>query len=199
MKKRDLEFIFEIGALRHIKRLWSRFATPEFANLAEHHFRVAWLALLIAKHEKTVDTEKLLKLALFHDIAESRTGDADYLSRQYVERDEDLGMKDIFEDTALREEFLGLWEEYKKKDSPEAKIVKDADGLDVDLEIKEQEYKGNKIGEGWVEDRKRNVRDKFYTKTAKKLWDKIQTSNPHDWHYKGRNRVNSGDWKEKSP
>lgn len=196
MKKRDLEFLFEIGAIRHIERLWSRFGSSDFANLAEHHFRVAWIAMIIAKNEGSVDFEKLIKLSLLHDIAESRTGDADYLSRQYVERNEDLGISDMISETSLEREFYSLWGEYKEKRTLEAKIVKDADQLDVDLEIKEQEFAGNRIGEGWTEDRRKHVRDNLYTKTAKEIWDSIQNSNPHDWHYKGRNRGNAGDWKK---
>jgi len=193
--KRDLEFLYEIGTLRFIQRSWSRFLSPNFANLSEHHFRVAWLALIIAEKEKNVNLEKLLKIALLHDIAESRVGDVDYLSRQYVERNEDLGLADMVKETVLEKEMTKLWQDYKKKKSFEAKIVKDADNLDVDLEIKEQEIQGNQISKILGTHRKSVVKSRLYTKTAKKLLDAIQTSNPHDWHRRGRNRVNDGDWK----
>ena len=93
--KPDINFLYEIGTIRYIDRMWKRFLNADFENLAEHHFRVAWIALVIAKHEKVDNTDKILKMALVHDIAESRTGDVDYLSRQYVERNEELGIKDI--------------------------------------------------------------------------------------------------------
>ncbi|HSX58325.1 MAG TPA: HD domain-containing protein [Candidatus Saccharimonadales bacterium] len=194
---RDLEFLYEIGTLRFIPRSWSRFLNPDYQNLAEHHFRVVWIALIIAAREGVENTEKIVKLALMHDVAESRTGDADYLSRQYVERNEDLGMKDIFKDTALEQEFLELWKEYSAKKSLEAKIVKDADNLDVDFEIKEQEAKGDKSGVGWKKQRNEVMKKRFFTPTAKEMWYAIQKSDPHDWHYKGRNRFNGGDWKQK--
>ena len=92
-------------------------------------------------------------------------------------------------------EFISLWKEYEKRDSIEAKIVKDADFLDIDLEIKEQEVRGNKIGDGWKNMRLK-IFKKLYTKTAKEIWKAIQTSNPHDWHYKGRNRFIDGDMKK---
>lgn len=193
--RRDLEFLYEIGSLRYIKRSWSRFLTPDYSNLAEHHLRVVWIAMIIAKYEELKNIEKIVSLAILHDVPESRTGDVDYLQRQYVKRDEDLGIKDIFADTIFEIEFNSLWKEYEKRDSIESKIVKDADNLDVELEIKEQEVRGNKIGNGWKKHRLTIYR-KLYTKTAKMIWKEIQTSNPHDWHYKGRNRFNAGDLKK---
>lgn len=76
--ERDIELLYEIGALRFIPRQWTRFLNAVFANLAEHHLRVMWTAMVIAKREHA-DIEKVLKIALVHDIAESRTGDADNL------------------------------------------------------------------------------------------------------------------------
>lgn len=195
LARRDLEFLYEIGCLRHIKRTWSRFLTPEFQNLAEHHLRVIWIAMIIAKHEGVKSIEKIVSLAMLHDVPESRTGDVDYLSRQYVKRNEDLGVKDIFAGTVFEKEFISLWKEYEKRDSIEANIVKDADTLDVDMEIQEQEVRGNKIGNSW-KNMRLTAAKKLYTKTAKEIWKAIQTSNPHDWHYKGRNRFISGDLKK---
>ncbi len=194
---RDIQFLYEIGNLRFIQRQWKRFLNADFANLAEHHLRVAWLALMIAKYEGVDNTDKVLKLALLHDIAESRTGDVDYLSRQYTTRNEELGVKDMLEGTQLEKEFLDLWHEYEKRESIESKIVKDADTLDVDLEIREQTSKGFVFKEMIPSEKERaELRQKIlYTKTAKKIYSQIQKSNPHDWHVKGRNRLNAGDWK----
>ena len=76
----------------------------------------------------------------------------------------------------------------------EAKIVKDADNLDVDLELQEHEVNGIKIKEVFKQTREA-VYNKLFTDTAKKWWKEIQTSNPHDWHIKGNNRFTNGDWK----
>src|SRR5689334_1939819 len=100
---RDIEFLYEIGSMRFIPRQWKRFLNSDFANLSEHHIRVIWLALIIAAGEKVKDTGKIVKMALVHDISESRTGDADYLARQYVQRDEELGTKDMLKNTSLED------------------------------------------------------------------------------------------------
>jgi len=194
---RDLEFLYELGAIRLIPRQWHRFHMPNVANLADHHFRVVWLALVIAKRERTkVDIEKMMKMAIVHDIAESRTGDVDYLSRQYVIRNEDLGIADMLEDTSLRDEFLRLHHEYEARECLEAKIVKDADNLDVDLEIQEQASLGQTLPAGWARESNDSGNRTFYTKAAQAMHKAIYKSNPHDWHTKSpRNRVNGGDWK----
>lgn len=193
--ERDIQFLYEIGTLRFTRRQWTRFLNADFANLAEHHLRVMWLALIIAKYEKA-DIDKVLKMALVHDIAESRTGDVDYISRQYVIRNEELGLKDMLKSTALEKEFLKLYHEYEMRDSLEAKVVKDADTLDVDLELNEQESRGFNLKFAWATQRRHVGKTKLYTKTAKKFWAGIQKSDPNDWHTKGRNRLNAGDWKE---
>ena len=194
---RDLEFLYEIGAVRLIPRQWHRFHMGNVGDLADHHFRVLWLSLIIAAREKAkVDTEKMMKMALVHDIAESRTGDADYIARQYVIRKEDEGIKDMLEDTSLREEFLAVWHEYEQRECLEAKIVKDADNLDVDMELMEQGSQGHHLPMDWREARQ-NLTAKLYTKTAKQMKQAILDSNPHDWHIKSpRNRLNGGDWKD---
>ncbi len=192
---RDLEFLYEIGAIRFVQRTWKQFLNADFENLAEHSMRVAWIALVIAKREGVKDEEKILKMAMIHDIGESRTLDVNYLTRLYATRDEDKAMKDILKDTSLENEFYDLFKEYEERKTLEAKIVKDADNLDVDLELAEQEVRGIKIRSLWLKNRK-VIYNKLYTKTAKKLWKQIQDSNPHDWHMKAPNRFTQGDWKE---
>lgn len=197
--KRDLEFLYEMGSLRFVQRTWHRFLNEDLANLAEHHVRVAWIALVLARYEKVEDTGKVLKMALVHDIAESRTGDVDYLSRQYVERNEELGITDMLEDTVLADEFVQLWKEYEERTCIEAKIVKDADNLDIDLELQEQAARGGTLRDVLSDNRERVAEAKLYTDSARRFWKAIKTSNPHDWHHNGRTRLNAGDWKpEKS-
>lgn len=196
--KRDIELLFEVGAFRFIDRAWKQFLNPDVANNAEHTFRTLWIALTIAKYEKNVDTGKLLKMALVHDIPESRCGDAHYLSRQYVEQDEMMAIEDVFEKTIYGSDMKELMVEYKERQSIESKIVKDADNIDVELELKELEFKGHSLGKIWEKGRQERVYPSLYTKTARLLWDEIKNSNPHNWHLNSNNnRFRGGDWKKK--
>jgi len=194
--KRDIELLFEIGSFRFIDRTWTQFLGKIVANNSEHTLRVMWISLLLAKHEQDIDYGKLLKMALIHDLGESRTGDANYITRQYIERKEEKAIADTFKDTSLEKEMGGLFSEYEQRSSIEAKIVKDADNLDVDLEIKELEANGNTLVKKWMQPREKGVYPKLHTKQAKKMWKEIQKSNSYDWHlHSPNNRIHAGDFK----
>lgn len=191
----NVNFLYEMGSIRYIPRMWSRFGGTEFANLAEHHFHVFWIAMVIAASEPAADTGKIAKMVMVHDIAESRTGDVDYLARQYVERNDALGISDMLAETAVEKEFHDLWEEYEARESLEAKIVKDADNLNVDFELMEQAAKGSVLRDQWLH-RAKVAEGKLFTETAKELYRQLVDSNPHEWHVTGRNRISHGDWND---
>jgi putative hydrolases of HD superfamily len=196
--KPDINFLYEMGNIRLIDRMWRRFHSTDFANVAEHHFRVFWIAMVIAKNEDdgTLDTGKIAKMCIMHDITESRTGEVDYISRQYVDRKEEMAINDMLDDTSVQEEYLALWHEYEARESLESKIVKDADNLDVDFELAEQENNGNTLKDEWKTGRQKVADSKLYTETARQIHEQLKAVGPHDWHSNSqRNRHNGGDWK----
>ncbi|MCE9540948.1 HD domain-containing protein [Candidatus Kaiserbacteria bacterium] len=184
MKKRDIEFLYEIGTLRNTDRAWKQHLAMKVATDPEHCFRVAFIALLLAEAEGVKNHEKIIKMALVHDLAETRTSDFNYIQKVYVEADEKSAARDLFAGTVFRTLFADVLHEYEERKCIEAKIVKDADNLDVDLELKELEERGSQLRTKWRASR-RLVRDKkLYTKSAKKLWDDIQKSDVSSWHLK---------------
>ncbi|HEY9584171.1 MAG TPA: HD domain-containing protein [Candidatus Paceibacterota bacterium] len=189
MNKRDLEFLYEIGTLRNMDRAWKTIMATDVASDPEHTFRVIFLALLIARSEGVKNEEKIIKMALVHDIAEVRTNDHHYLHSVYVKADEHKASYDTFFGTSLADLNSKVLSEYEERKTIESKIVKDADNLDIDLELKEMDERGLKLPAKFVKFRKL-VRDKkLYTKSAKKLWDMIQKSDPADWHLKANKWV----------
>ena len=187
--KRDINFLYEIGSLRNVSRAWQQILTGKVANISEHIFRMTMIAWIIAIAEKA-NTEKVLKICLLHDIAESRTGNIAFIHRDYVTRHNRLAEEHIFVDTQLEKEAKNLLKEYEERESLEAKIVKDADNLDVDLELKELAKIGDSASLQMQKDHRPIVRaKKLYTKTAKKMWDEIQKTNPDNWH-----RTLSNNW-----
>jgi len=195
--KRDTELLYEVGCLRHVMRTWKSFNGADVANTAEHSFRVSWIALTLSKLEGKGSHEKILKLALAHDMTETRTGDTNYISRQYVKRNDELAVRDIFFDTVHEKEMLELFAEYEKRESIESQIVKDADLLDVDMELQELKARGDSLGSIWKEKREEMVYPKFYTKSAQELFKSVYANDVHDWHdVSARNRFNNGDWKK---
>src|SRR3989344_2742241 len=179
---RNIDFLYEIGSLRNIPRAWQQILTGKVQNISEHLFRVTMIAWMIAVAEKA-DTEKVIKIALIHDVSESRTGDIAFMHRDYVVRHEELAETDIFKDTLLEKEAKNLLKEYMDRMSLEAKIVKDADNLDVDFELKELSKIGDSGAMGMQKQHRQTIRaKKLYTKIAKKMWDDIQKINPNSWH-----------------
>lgn len=181
MAKRDIDFLFEIGSLRKVPRAWQQVLTGKVQNISEHTFRTAMIAWIIAAAEKA-DTSKVVKIALIHDLAESRTGDIAFLHREYTFRNEEAAAEHIFHDTVLDKEARELLVEYEERKTLEAKIVKDADNLDIDLELKELSTVGDTSALAIQKNHRPKIKTKIYTKTGKKMWDDIQKTNPNTWH-----------------
>ncbi len=185
---RDLQLLFELGTLRFVPRTWNQLHDPKFANVAEHMFRMLWIALILAKREGA-DVDKVLKIALVHDITESRTGDVHTLTRHYVQRDEESALADMMTSTSFESEAKELMEEYHKRETLEAKVVKDADTLDVDMELRELTAKGGKYPKTWDEKRRQIVEHDLYTESARKMWHEINAADPYEWYADGIERV----------
>lgn len=182
MAKRDIDFLFEMGSLRNVPRAWQQILTGRVQNIAEHTFRMTMVAWVLAIAEKA-DVNKVLKMCLLHDIGESRARDIAFMHREYVTRHEELAEEHIIENTVLEKEAKALFKEYNERKSLEAKIVKDADNIDVDLELKELAKIGDTSAIGMQKYTRPQIRNtKFYTKTAKKMWDEIQKANANAWH-----------------
>ena len=180
--KKDIDLLYEIGTLKNIQRGWRQHLGIDVANILEHSFRVMLIALIIARMEKVKDEEKIMKMVLVHDLAETRTSDLSYVQKVYVKADEERAAKEMFSGTVLQNLEEAVLKEYEERRSIEAKIVKDADNLDVELELKEFETRGSKLPVKWRTFRRKIRDEKLYTKSAKKLWDLIQKSDSENWH-----------------
>ena len=192
---RDIELLYEIGTLRRVARAWVQFGGDQkLANVAEHTLRVAWLALILAKREGA-DLGTVTQLALVHDMAETRTGDVNYVSRMYVDRHEAAAVRDSVGSSSIEHEALDLWEEYQAQESLEAQVVKDADILDCDLELMESTARGPELKTALAETRER-VYGSLRTVSAREMFATIYRTDPHDWHRRTRNRLTAGDWNE---
>lgn len=180
--KRDIEFLFEIGSLRNVQRGWRQHFGMDCANILEHTMRVIWLSLILARKEGIKNEEKIIRMALVHDLAETRTTDLSYIQKVYVNSNEEAAARDLFSKTTLEDFDKEVLQEYEERKNIEAKIVKDADNLDIDLELKELEERGSKLPKKWVVFRKKIREEKLYTKSAKEMWDTLQEVDVADWH-----------------
>ncbi len=181
-KKRDIELLFEIGSLRNVQRAWRQQMGVDVANNLEHSFRVAFIALVLARMEGVEDEGKILKMALMHDLEESRTADHTHFQKPYVELNKNKATKGVFDSTSLEDFYDEVYQEYSKLESIEAKIAKDADMLDIDFELKELEEQGHKIPAKWRESRDSIREGSFYTDSAKKLHKLVWETDRSDWY-----------------
>lgn len=180
--RRNIEFLYEVGSLRNLPRAWRQTLGVDCANDLEHTVRVMWLALILGRRAGVKDEGRLLKMAMAHDIAETRTGDTNYVFAVYTKTDEDRAEQDTFAGTSLTDFVTDILHEYKARRTLTAKVVKDADNLDIDLEIRELQQRGSALPAKWHNFRRLVRQKKLYTDAAKELWDALDKVDVADWH-----------------
>lgn len=126
-------------------------------NVAEHSFHVAMYAMILADMEKgfgnKVNTEKLLRSAIIHDLEESLTGDIIYdfkhSDKKLSQEIKRIGlgfyqnlMKNLPKD--ISKEYVELWENQKQMNTIEGKILFAADKLEALFYALEEISLGNK-------------------------------------------------------
>ena len=171
------DLLFEVGTLRNMKRMHSQILSQANDTLASHSFETAIIGMLLAKMENA-DENKVLKMCLFHDIAEARTGDANFIHSHYVKQNEEKAVRDQYSGTPLKEEVIEILDEHNKRKSKEAIISKDADLLSQI--ISQCNYlKDSKDLARW----NRHTIKRLKTKSAKDLAKAIMKRNPFEWFY----------------
>lgn len=75
--KELIDFFLEVGKLKEIpKKGWILIGVKDPESIVEHSFQVALMAWLLAERKKVrFDQERLLKIALAHDLCEVYAGD----------------------------------------------------------------------------------------------------------------------------
>ncbi len=152
MKKNSLsnliKFFLRIQWTKELPRqgfLTLGFKRNEADSVAAHSFATAVLAYELAvlhnKENKTpkVNADKVLKMALFHDLAETIVGDVGsfvkYLEHGKFRDIEDKGMEILVEDLVNKEEIISLYQEYSQRKTLEARFAKAADHIDAIAQI----------------------------------------------------------------
>src|ERR1044072_781769 len=145
-----VNFLFEVGMLAHTPRSGFYFLGSGEQSVAEHIHRVVYIGFVLSWMEKPVDTEKVLKMCLLHDLAEARVSDLNYVHQKYIERHEEAAIKDLTASLPFGGEITEVIEEYEDRKSKEAIIAKDADNLEWIISLKERVDNGNTRAEEWM-------------------------------------------------
>ncbi len=149
--KRIANFLFEAGMLKRTPRTGFQFLGSGAESVAEHIFRTVYIGYTLGRLSKNADTEKLIKMCLFHDLPEARTGDLNYVNKKYVKADETKTVSDLTDTLPFGDEIKELILEYMKGESIEAQLAHDADQLELSLALKECKDLGNKYADEWLE------------------------------------------------
>lgn len=172
-------FLLEAGALKRLPRMgWldAGIANPE--TIAEHSMRTAMIAWVMCETEKA-DSARTVKMALLHDIHETRSGDNTPVTKMYLTNHREAEARaivDISRNLPERagNEYRSLMVEFLQSRTIEAKVARDADKLEQLLQAKEYSDIGYKTVEEWKD-------VKFFTKSAKQLAKKIKKSRLEAW------------------
>lgn len=163
----DLLALFR--ALEHLKRTkrtgWVDRGVPreEVESVADHTLMTALIGWIVAQQDEALNADRVLKLAIIHDMAEALVGDLPpyephevpspddpkallaFFSVRHLRRPENKAIKRRNEAMAATQlislmpgsvagEIEVLWAEYEDQSSPEARFVKEVDRLEAFLQ-----------------------------------------------------------------
>jgi putative hydrolases of HD superfamily len=180
-KKDIINFFFEAGMLKKTPRSGFQFLGSGKESVADHSFRVTLIGHALARLTPDVDAFKVVLLCLFHDIPEARTGDMNYVNKQYVKVNERGAIADLAETLPFGEELTALLDEYRKAETVEASLAHDADQIDLLLELKVQNDLGNSYARQWIDFALKRLK----TEIGRELSAEILRTDSASWWFEG--------------
>ena len=146
-------------------------------SVAEHLFHVAMIAYAMCYLEPKADKNRVIMMALFHDIGEGRTSDLNYVHQRYGRLAEINAVNDISQSVPFGAEILSFYKEEQARETLEAKLVKDADQLEWISKLREEEAKGNVKAKEWI----RIACERLKTDVGKEFGKQLVKINPDAW------------------
>jgi putative hydrolase of HD superfamily len=183
--KNIANFLFEAGMLKRTPRSGFQFLGSGAESVAEHIFRTTYVGYALGKMDQSIDVNKLIKMCLFHDLPEARTGDLNYVNKKYVVANEHKAVHDLTVALPFGGELREIINEYEEGRTAEARLAKDADQLEMILALKEYKDIGNKYAEEWLSFSLKRLR----TDAAKELAKVILETDSSLWWFSDK-----GDW-----
>ncbi len=181
--KKILFLIEQAGTLLQMPRSHVRTLGNAFDTIASHSYHVSIMAYCIARMEglSHEDGMKALSMGAMHDLAEGRTADLDFISKNYTTDDEERAIRDQFKNVDFGKDLEKLLGEYNERESPIAKCVKDADQLAQMYMEWTLMWRGNKLAQQWFEGDFTARIPYFHTESGKEIALELKDSNPNEW------------------
>jgi putative hydrolase of HD superfamily len=178
-----VNFLFETGMLKKTPRSGFQFLGSGGESVAEHIIRTMFVAFTLCKLFPEADENKVLKLCLFHDLPEARTGDMNYVNKKYVNVDEEKAVRELTAPLFFGEEIKAFIDEFNAKQTPESIIAHDADQLALILLLKEYGDLGNKYSPEWIA----YARKRLQSDNAIRMAECILQTDSSDWWFQEKN------------
>ncbi len=176
-----IDFFAEAGLLKLIKRSgWWVTGIKDPESVAEHSFRCAIMAYYIA-HLEGVNPYRVVLMALFNDIHESRINDLHKMGHYYI--DFKAAEKKVFMDQienldiSVKKEMKSFRDEYDVQETKESIIARDADILECLIQAKEYYDNGHLKAKQFF----KKAPSYLKTKSAKKFWTQIKKWDSGKW------------------
>ena len=135
------EFFFQIAELKKLPRSgWKiKLGLDNAESVAEHSYMMSVMSMVLADM-KSLNSEKIIKMSILHDWAESKIGDfmPDEVGYDKKSELENYAMIEILESLPqkIQSNYQDLWDEFLDRDTPEARLVHELDKLEMALQAK---------------------------------------------------------------
>ena len=135
------EFFFQIAELKKLPRSgWKiKVGLEDSESVAEHSYMMSVMSMVLSD-VKSLNSEKVLKMAILHDWAESKIGDFMPEQIEYEKKSEleNYAMSEILEllPQKIQSEYRDIWDEFLDRNTSEARLVHELDKLEMALQAK---------------------------------------------------------------
>ena len=145
-------FFFQIAGLKKLPRSgWKiKVGLDDSESVAEHSYMMSVMAMVLSDL-KSLNSEKVIKMSILHDWAESKIGDfmPDEIGYDKKSELENYAMVEILEllPQPIQADYQNIWNEFLIRETQEARLVHELDKLEMALQAKiyEKEVDSEKV------------------------------------------------------
>ena len=172
-----IEMLLHGNQLKRTARTgWVQRGVANCENVAAHSYGVAYATLLLAQLvQEPIDLGKALALAVLHDLPESLTTDIPapawrFLPAASKAEAERKALDDMIGDAPFAARFRSWWQELALDETAEARLVHDADRVDLFLQavVYEEQTGNTQLQEFW------DVAHEFHYPVAQAIYEALR-------------------------
>lgn len=169
-----LDFFNVVSNLKTIPRQgWiDKLGIDKPESVSDHTYSMTIMSLIVSELQK-LDTFKVLKMCLIHDLVESKTGD---LTPEQISKNEKIileknTMNDILKDlpNPVQEQLIDSWNEFMENKTVESKLVHEIDKLEMALQAKIYKKSGGFDVSPFLESAEKEIHNPMLKELFKKI------------------------------